>query len=105
MEVSRWPCSNRSVTPSFYATLDRFEDNDQAVLELSAGVTLNVPRNWLPPKTKEGDVLRLRVTESASGTSSYVSFRVDAAKTAKRREEVEDLRSTLPKAPEGNLDL
>ena len=105
MEGSRWPCSNRSVTPSFYATLDRFEDNDQAVLEISAGVTLDIPRAWLPPKAREGDVLRLHVTESVSGHSSVVSFRVDAAKTAERREEVEDLRSTLPKAPEGDLDL
>ena len=105
MEGSRWPCSNRSVTPSFYATLDRFEDNDQAVLELSAGVTLNVPRNWLPPKAREGDVLRLRVTESVSGNSSLVQFVVDVAKTAERREEITELRDSLPKAPEGDLDL
>ena len=87
-----------------YATLDRFED-DQAVLELSPGTTLNVPRSWLPSQAREGDVLRLRVREDVSGTSSFVSFRVDAAKTAERREEVEALRSTLPKAPEGDVEL
>ena len=98
------PCSNRRVTPD-YAILDRFEDNDQAALEFSAGVTLNVPRSWLPPQVREGDVLRLRVTENASGTSSFVSLRVDVDETAVRREEVEDLRSMLSKAPEGDLEL
>ena len=88
-----------------YATLARFEDNDQAVLELSAGVTLNVPRSWLPPKAREGDVLRLKVREGVTGTSSFVSFSIDAVKTAERREEATELRASLPKAPDGDIKL
>lgn len=92
------------MTPN-YATLDRFEDNDQAVLELAVGLTMTVPRSWLPPKAKEGDVLRLRITESESGTGSFLSFHIDARQTTQRREAAKDLRDSLPKGPEGDLEL
>ena len=92
--------------PSFYATIDRFEDDDLAVLELAAGITVDVPRAWLPPQASEGDVLRMRVrTTSASGASSLLYFVIDVEATAERRNQVQDLRSRLPKGPEGDLDL
>lgn len=98
------PCFNKQVTPN-YAFLDRFEDNDQAVLELAVGLTMTVPRAWLPSNVQEGDVMRMRVTGSESGERSLLSFHIDAHETAERREAATNLRNSLPKGPEGDLEL
>lgn len=37
--------------------LDRFEDNDLAVLETDDGTTRDISRNQISPEAKEGDVL------------------------------------------------
>lgn len=37
--------------------IDRFEDNNLAVLETDDGTTVDVPRTQVPPEAKEGDVL------------------------------------------------
>ena len=37
--------------------IDRFEDNNLAVLETDDGTKVDVPRTQVPPEAKEGDVL------------------------------------------------
>ena len=83
-------------------TLDRFEDNDLAVLETDDGTTLDVPRAQVPPEAKEGDVL----TElSESDLDGEVRFAVDFEATERRRREVSDFRASLPTVVEGDLEL
>ena len=83
-------------------TLDRFEDNDLVVLELDTGESLTVPRAHLPLEAREGDVLEELAWFKRDGE---VRYRVDAAETAKRQQEVADLRASLPHAGEGDLEL
>ncbi len=86
-------------------TIDRFE-NELAVPELEAGVTLDIPRAWLPSEAREGDVLRVRVRSgAASGTSSSLRFVIDVEATEERREEALKRRDQIPKGPEGDIEL
>lgn len=84
-------------------TIDRFEDNGWAVLEREDGETFNVPRDWLPTGAEEGAVLSLEL--SAEAKVSTVNFDLDDEATAWRRNEAKELRSSLPKAPGGDLEL
>ena len=83
-------------------TLDRFEDNDLAVLELHTGESRTVPRAYLPLEAREGDVLEDLLWYDRDGE---VRYRIDALETEKRRREVADLRASLPRADEGDLEL
>lgn len=83
-------------------TLDRFEDNDLAVLELHTGESRTVPRAHLPLEAREGDVLEDLLWYDRDGE---VRYRIDALETEKRRREVADLRASLPRADEGDLEL
>lgn len=84
-------------------TIDRFEDNGWAVLERKDGETFNVPCDWLPTGTEEGDVLSLEL--SAEAKVSTVNFDIDDEATAWRRKEAKELRSSLPQAPKGDIEL
>ena len=83
-------------------TLDRFEDNHLAVLELGTGESLTVPRAHLPLEAREGDVLEDLPWYDRDGE---VRYRVDALETEKRKQEIADLRASLPRAEEGDLEL
>ena len=83
-------------------TLDRFEDNNLAVLELGTGESRTVPRAHLPLEAREGDVLEDLPWYDRDGE---VRYRVDAAETEKRKREAADLRASLPQAEEGDLEL
>ena len=83
--------------------IERFEDNGWAVLERPGGELFNTPSEWLPKEALEGDVLR--VDTASKGKASRVSFTVDAAETTRRKEEVRELRESLPKGPGGDLEL
>lgn len=83
-------------------TLDRFEDNDLAVLETDAGESFTVPRAHLPLEAKEGDVLAGLPWYDRDGA---VRYRIDVALTAERKRETADLRASLPRAGEGDLEL
>ena len=83
-------------------TLDRFEDNDLAVLETDDGTTLDVPRAQVPPEAKAGDVLIGLAENELDGEIRYA---VDFEATERRRREVSDLRASLPTVAEGNLEL
>jgi hypothetical protein len=82
--------------------LERFEDNDWAVLECD-GEHVQVPKSWLPQEAKEGDVLRK--TEASSVGMTHLTFAVDVEQTKVRREKVNELRASLPKGPKGDLEL
>ena len=84
-------------------TIERFEDKGWVVLERPDGELFNAPRTWLPEDAREGDVLK--VNAASKGKASRVSFTVDAAETAKKREAARERREHLPKGPEGNIEL
>lgn len=83
-------------------TLERFEDNDLAVLERDTGGSLAVPRAHVPLEAKEGDVLAELAWFKRDGA---VRYRIDAAETVKRKREIAELRASLPRADEGDLEL
>lgn len=84
-------------------TIDRLEDNGWAVLEREDGLTFNVPSDWLPDEAQDGHVLTLE--SSAEAKVSTLNFAIDADATAWRREKAQGLRSSLPEAPEGDIEL
>ena len=68
-------------------SLDRFE-GDVAVLASEAGVSIDVPRAWLPPGVKPGDVLT-------------VSFARDDAATRKLARDTKALQDELKAGDDG----
>ena len=83
--------------------LERFEDNGWAVLERPDGELFNAPREWLPEEAREGDVLKVDAVSKSK--ASRVSFSIDATETAERREAARERRDSLPKGPEGDIEL
>lgn len=81
-------------------TLDRFEDNDLAVLEDGQGCSLIVPKAWLPSNLKESDSLSLNC--EAQPSSSSLCFKL--SKNTKL-ESLESVRAALPAAPDGDISL
>ncbi len=73
-------------------------EGDIAVLETPERERLELPRGELPDDAEEGSMLIRHEDEEGN-----VSFTVDHEARAKRLEEVEALRASLPKAPEGDL--
>ncbi len=83
-------------------TIDRFEDNDLAVLETDDGTTLDVPRAHISPEAHEGDVL---VELPENELDGEVRYAVDFDATEVRRREVSDLRASIATVEDGNLEL
>ena len=80
-------------------TIDRFEDNNLAVLETATKESLVLPMHWLPEGCNEGDVLNVLRDE---GT---LSFTIDVEAKARASQEISNLRESLNKAPDGDIDL
>jgi len=80
-------------------SIDRFEDNDLAVLISENKKSYTVPRQWLPERCKEGDILLTLQSEN------NVSFVVDVEATAAKQEELSELRASIPQALDGDIDL
>jgi len=83
-------------------TIDRFEDDQWAVLE-SEGPRITVPRRWLPSATREGDMLL--ATESSESGLSTVRFEIDPAARDARLEEARRLRGLIRSGPKGDISL
>ena len=83
-------------------TIDRFEDHDLAVLETDAGASVVVPRTHIPPEAKEGDVL---LELNGGPVDGPVRYTVGFEATERRKREIAELRASLPKAEEGDLEL
>jgi hypothetical protein len=60
-------------------TIDRFE-GEFAVVEMQSGEFVNMTKSLLPPNSKEGDV---------------ISIKIDQTDTATRRAEIEDKMNRL----------
>lgn len=88
--------------PAF--TIDRFEGPDRAVLEDEHALTHSVPRAWIPPGAKEGDVLRSAGELPTDGTQT-IQLHVDHSATAARHRLVQERRDSLPRGPEGDIRL
>ena len=54
--------------------LDRYEDNDWAVLERPDGETFFVPVLWVPEAAVEGDVLRLEHTPDTEKSTLILRY-------------------------------
>lgn len=80
-----------------YFIVDQLE-GDWAVLETPDRERLELSHDELPDDAEEGSMLVRH--EDGEGA---VSFTVDHEAGAKRLEEMEALRASLPKAPEGDL--
>jgi hypothetical protein len=83
--------------------LERFEDNDLAVLEREDGELFQIPRSWLPTEARESYVLTLDVEPSSD--VAWLTFSLDRNATQALREKISLLRARLPKGPEGDLEL
>ena len=98
-------------SPAATYVVDRFEDNHLVVLEDEQGVSLTIPRHWLPSELAEGNVVvepQAFISEDdADFTTAYrgLDIYIDPDATRARRKRARDLRDGLPKAPEGDLSL
>lgn len=73
-------------------------EGDIAVLETPERERLELPRDDLPDDAEEGSMLVRHEDEEGD-----VSFTVDHEAGTERQREMEALRASLPKAPEGDL--
>lgn len=83
-------------------TIDRFEDDDLAVLETEAGEAVVVPRTHVPLEAREGDGL---VELNGGPVDGDVRYAVDFEATGRRRQKAADLRAPLPTAMVGDHEL
>jgi len=78
-------------TPILTGVVDRFEA-DVAVIELDTGKILNVPKFLLETDIQPGDsIYRGPPAETGYHTHSQPIWKLDAAATKKRREQVQEL--------------
>ena len=84
-------------------TIDRFEGDDWVVLEDERARTFSVPRPWLPPEVREGDVIDV----SAGGAGDAYGLRVvvDVHGRDDRLSQALRRRSSLPRGPRGDVSL
>ena len=80
--------------------VDRFEGTEWAVLESPGGKTFNVPRQWLPEMTREGDVLE--ITKTSTGA---VTFDINTQAHDERLAAAARSRENLVKGPKGDISL
>jgi len=89
-------------------TVDRLEGG-WAVLERSDGETFNLPLFFCPPDLEEGDVVvveKMPILETlVEGSSTTLDITIDRVAARARLERAEALRSSLARAPEGDLEL
>ena len=84
-------------------TIDRFE-SDRAVVEPATGDTLEVPRAFLPARSREADVLRVSA-EPGSDTAAWL-LALDREETRRRRAQAQRERDALGRRdPGGDVTL
>lgn len=82
--------------------LDRIEENE-ATLENEAGEQIIIPTHWLPQDTKPGDILD--ITDARDNDRSVIAFERNEAATQARLKKMRELRATLKRGPEGDIEL
>lgn len=90
------------LTPTHYV-IEALEHPTLARLEAPTGALIEVPRAWLPPGAREGDLLSIIVGSDAGATT--LRLEVDEEATEARRRELQQRRDRLPTAPAGDLEL
>lgn len=71
--------------------IDRFENN-YAIAELNNGEKfIDIPKNLIPPNTKEGDVLNI-ITDSSG---NIISAGIDKKETQSRESHIKNLMSQI----------
>lgn len=86
--------------PILTGIVDRFEE-DIAVIELNTGKILNVPKFLLETDIEPGDsIYRGPPDDSGYHTHSQPIWKLDAAATKKRREQVQELVRDVMKQEE-----
>lgn len=84
--------------------VDRFEDGGWAVLLTDAGRPFSLPREWLPPATREGDVLAARRSSDVP-TGAEIRLTVDPAARARREARAAAVRDRIARTDDGDLAL
>ena len=84
-------------------TIDRFEA-DWVVLEDEQARTFRIPRMWVPPGAREGDVLNAEY-QSPGNTAGLVRLEIDANAREQRLADAESRRASLPRGPKGDVSL
>jgi hypothetical protein len=94
--------------PSFWA-IDRFENDEWAVVESDDGLSARLPIAWLPSASSEGHVLRVELGAqdglAEEPLSKTVRFVIDESETELRRDRAEVTRRNLPRGPQGDFEL
>jgi hypothetical protein len=94
--------------PSFWA-IDRFENDEWAVVESDDGLSARLPIAWLPSASSEGHVLRVELGArdglARDPRSQTVRFELDETETERRRERAKATRRNLPRGPQGDFEL
>lgn len=71
--------------------IDRFENN-YAIAELNNGENfIDIPKNLIPPNTKEGDVLNI-ITDSSG---NIIGAGIDTKETQSRESHIKNLMSQI----------
>lgn len=96
------PTHHRRRTVARYI-IDRFEENEWAVIEDEESRTFSVPRQWMPPEAREGDVLK--VSQESPGDRRVLHVELDTAAREERLTDAANRRGRLPRAPRGDLKL
>lgn len=85
-------------------TIDRFEGADWAILEDEQARVFNVPRQWLPPGTHEGDVVQVS-KNTTEATMWSLRFEIDSASRNAQLVNARELRKRLLRGPKGDVSL
>ena len=85
-------------------TIDRFEGPAWAVLEDELARARTVPRSWVPPGAREGDVLSAP-DDLPTDPMQVPRLDLDPTATADRRRLMQERRDRLPRGPSGNIRL
>jgi len=69
------------------------------------GRVFSVPRHWLPPNAREGDVLREELAVIDRSDQRRVTLTIDPEERKRRMREVDALKKSLPQGPKGDFTL
>jgi hypothetical protein len=85
--------------------VDRFEDGGWTVLLTDAGRPFRVPSGWLPPATREGDVLAAEALAGDTATDARLRLTVDPAARARCEARTAAVRDRIAHPDDGDLSL
>ena len=84
--------------------IDRIEEG-LAHLEAEGGPWLLIPSSWLPPGAVDGHVVTVKREAAEDDPILMLTVTLDSQATIKRLEQARELRSSLKRGPEGDIEL